>query len=80
MIHINQPTIESKGIVRRPCHDCMTNSRFITFFYKWHGVYQTCLRCGREYCDGKMVLFDPTPQARQKNIIYAKRLWQQVAR
>lgn len=47
----------------------------LQFFTPWYGLDSTCLRCGREWADGKWCDLDFSRFSRKNNIEIAKNKW-----
>ena len=78
-LHIYAPPAIERRIVADICPDCGKRSRFICFFYEWHGWSETCLRCGRHFEDGEWMPLDFVRGSRQKSIDAAKERWRRNA-
>lgn len=74
-VHIYAPPVVEKKAFSGRCPDCKRRSRFLAFFYEWHGWNQTCIRCGRRWCDGEWMPLEFVRGARKDSIERAKKLW-----
>jgi ribosomal protein L37AE/L43A len=77
-IHICAPKATYKRVFATNCPDCKKRTRMLQFFTPWYGWDSTCLRCGRMWSDGQWMPLDFVPQARQKSIDRAKKLWRRM--
>lgn len=74
-IHIYAPPVVMKKACAGKCPDCKQRTRFLAFFYEWHGWNHTCIKCGRRWCDGEWIPLDFMRGARRDSIARAKNLW-----
>ena len=74
-MHIKWVKTDDKRLVRRYCLDCKVNSYAACFFEEWYGWDSTCLKCGREWCDGEWMALGFYRHARRDNIDGARRRW-----
>ena len=74
-VHIHAPQSTAKTIEAINCPDCTKRTRMLSFFTPWYGWGSTCLRCGREWSDGRWVALPFVRRARQINIDAAKKRW-----
>lgn len=77
-VHINVTRPTAKFAKAGKCPDCKKRTRFLGFFTPWYGHDSTCLRCGREWCDGEWVALPFCRGARAENIEAAKRKWRSL--
>ena len=75
LVHVCAPRPVDKRVISGVCPDCQKRSRFLLFFYEWYGATQTCLRCGRRWCDGEWMPLEFYRFARRDNINEAKAAW-----
>jgi hypothetical protein len=50
----------------------------IEFFTPWYGWYSTCIKCGRQWGDGKWLPLDFFRGVRKLNIDEAKAKWRSM--
>lgn len=75
LLHLHAPAATAKEIEAAACPDCGKRTRLLAFYTPWYGWHSTCLRCGREWCDGEWLTLPFAKGARQRNIEQAKRKW-----
>lgn len=71
-VHIHAPSPTSRFARKHVCPDCKKESLFIGVHYEWYGSTQTCLRCGRKWCDGEWMPLGFYRHARRDNKRAAK--------
>ena len=74
-LHIYAPTATAKRLAGTKCHDCKQQTLMVMFFTPWYGWESTCIKCGRQWCDGEWMPLEFMRGIRQQNINTAKRLW-----
>lgn len=77
-VHIYAPAATAKRAEAVQCPDCGKRTRMLSFFTPWYGWGSTCIRCGREWCDGEWVPLDFMRGVRKKNIELAKKRWRRM--
>ncbi len=77
-IHIHAPQITAKAIHKTECPDCKERTAMLQYYTPWYGWDSTCLKCGRNWCDGEWMSLEFVRQSRQKSINYAKQLWRKL--
>ena len=72
-MHIYAPQATDAAITTTTCIDCGKRTRMIGFFTPYYGWDSTCMRCGRNWCDGEWMDLPFMRGAREKSIAAAKR-------
>jgi hypothetical protein len=76
-IHICYPHPAEVFAHRAECGDCEREALFIGWRYEFHGVEQTCMRCGRAYRDGEPERLPSGRGGRAASIANAKKRWRE---
>lgn len=77
-VHIYAPQATAKLARATTCLDCKKRTRMLCFFTPWYGWHSTCIRCGREWCDGEWMALGFMRGVRQRNIELAKKHWRRL--
>jgi len=74
-VHIYAPQPSVKSLTSAKCPDCGDDTVFVGFHVEWHGWDETCIRCGRRFCDDEWMPLDFYRHARRDSIKRALERW-----
>ena len=76
LICASEPT--DRRIIAGICPDCKKRTRFLGWFHDWHGWFETCLRCGRQFDGGEKISLEFCRGSRKMNIEQSKARWRRT--